>query len=182
MDILKNIGATLFGATAMVAVMQAPAAAATHVGTFGTKDNPVIVKEYSASEVHSGIAARQGIGRGRTFEYTIDSNHVEVAFANTHRTRGWHLCFGMVALDDQNKIVAEGVLKQGLREKGFSARDRKVQSKTVSFPSDMKKLRLQFWRCSEKDFGPELLKQVKQLGKLVASVKGVAKLFPVKLF
>lgn len=160
----------------------ASAEAGTMISKTGTKDNPVIVIEYSAVELDRGIEDKHTIGRGRDFAYEVTRDLTRVVFTNDHRTRGWHLCFALYALDNAGRAIGDGVLQQGLREKGWQGYDRKVQQKPTTFPEETARIRIQMWRCSQKDFGREASEFAKRLVGIVSGAKGASKLFGVQLF
>lgn len=120
----------------------ASAEAGVMISKTGTKGNPVIVMEYNAAELDRGIEDKRTIGRGRDFAYEVTRDLTRVVFTNDHRTRGWHLCFALYALDDAGRVIGDGVLQQGLREKGWQGRDRKVQQKATAFPEETARVRI----------------------------------------
>lgn len=145
-----------------------PADAGQIVSKTGTKSNPTIVLEYSAAELDKGISGKRTIGRGRNYAYTISRDQTRVVFTNHHRTRGWHICFGVTAFNEVGEPIGKGVLKQGLREKGWRSRDRKVQVRKAIFPEETTRIQIKLWRCSEKDFAKEAFKHLKRVGAVVS--------------
>jgi hypothetical protein len=163
---------------AVVAAYADHAAAGSVVATSGTRANPVIVAEYDAAELAKGIEGKQSIGRGRDFAYSITDDHIQVTFTNDHRTRGWHLCLAVRALDADRQTISHEVMKQGLRAKGWRGRDRKVQEVPTFFPEHTAYIQVQTWRCSEKDFLEEMLTHLGSISEMMKEAESAARIVP----